>query len=396
MKKSNSALKIILLILLAAAILFLGLFLSNKERAENADQTPVEDDDGALTDSIKINGNEVTYEYTIADENTPAMQAEGNPVMESNQTSYKNGVISCQIRTGGTFSLGVDSTKYNGKIILNPVYTPKSDELIPWLDITQFAFYIKADCGQIIKSSTVEGPYNSPENAERQSLYINNRLYDTCIPADYRSEEDYGIAWNDPEMNLGSSPKDTVNFSIRIVRIFDGELMDILKATAVYDYSAEEYRFDKLYSADVSGTKELSDATRSKLVQMAKEFMISDEKGQHIGFAVDDWDYACDNAIVEHSGSVYFPRLLSWEGEVIAAGKYFNCDVYAVNIPYSGIGYMTVYLAPTLQMRGFNTTIPEDKTDVEFSVLGYDPLFPQSRESIGVPDYLAEEFFGHM
>lgn len=383
-----------ILLIIVCLIVIIGV-LVGRHRAKQEPEIPIDEQGHELhTDELLIDGKPVEYDYVMDSEEIRQQSAEGSPIQESNDSAYKNnGEIQCYSRSGGLLTLGLESSRYSGKVILAPSYTPTEDEIIPWLPATQFAFYIRTDAGELIQSNNVVGTFDSEYNFSSNSLYITDRCYDTCVPADYRSEEDYGIAWTDPMLNMGGFPQDVINLQIRMVRIYDSALIDIFHGTIVYDKESERYVLNSIERADVSATEEITDALRSRMIQMAKEFMISDDKHQHIGFVIDDWEYACDNALVEHSGKVYFPKLLSSVGEVIRSGEYFNCDVYAVNLPYSGIGYMTVYIAPELQIRGFTSTIPLGETETTYGILGYDPLHPQSKETLAVPAYLYDEFF---
>lgn len=331
-----------------------------------------------------INGGKVKYSYTEQDEDDIG-DYEGNPPMYESNGYYTQNIIEYQTRTGGTLSLGVDDDSNEDCLYLNPVYEPLNDECLPWCDITQFGFYIKSDYGEIYSCNDRSSNFDSEINKSRKSLLIKNQFYDTCVPADFVNTSDYGVIWTDVELSMGAQPVDEVNLQIRIIRLFDATLMDIVHAKIIYDKQLETYRLTSIANADVSNTGELSVAERSLLVQMAKDYLVDDNKTQNIIFSLDDWDWAVETAIVEHSGKPYFPQIINMLGEYTSVGKYSHCDVYAVNMSYVGYGYFTVYIAPSTQIQGFTSAIPIGQTRPDYSVLGYDVLFPQSEATAAIP-----------
>jgi hypothetical protein len=64
------------------------------------------------------------------------------------------------------------------------------------------------------------------------------------------------------------------------------------------------------------------------------------------------------------------------------AGDYKTCDIYAVNLPYPGYGFFTVYAAPQLQLDGLSTATAPGSSDLNLAIIGYDALYPFSESTL--------------
>ena len=381
-------------IIACIAVILMASIVGNRKdgdaepgNAETPEMTP-----SVESGTTEAGGEQIVYSFEYASESNFGEASEGNPVFDISNDIYSNaGTIGCATKTGGYVSAGIVSDA-DGRLILNPVYSPADDELIPWLDRTQFAFYITCSRGAVEYSYKVAGTYDGSENYTHDSLYITDRCYDSCVPADYVSDDDYGIAWTDTEYAQGASLSDEVLFSMRIIRIGDGTLMDIVHFTVKPDGTGT-YALSEMHRGDVLVENELSEADRARMLQLAKEFLSDPERGQSLSLPVDDWDSALGEAIVEKVETPYFPRLLDAEGLTANAGKYVGCDIYAVNLPYAGLGFVTIYISTEMQLMGFTEPIaPGDDAPV-YEVFGYDPFNPQTEETLTVPEFTKEAFF---
>lgn len=309
-----------------------------------------------------------------------------NPDIKDSSTYRNDGTFQCQFPSGGILSVGVQ-TNSDMALYINPHYTCTEDERVLGQDMTQFGFYITADSGDIQHSSSVSGSAVIPENYNEPDLLISDRTYDTLCPITYKDSIDYGIRWTG---NLFY--KADARLTIRVVRFPDGYLMGIAHADVIYDQNADTYSISDLYLADVSATGELSDSDRKDLVDRAIAFLMDTSRSQSFAFGDSYWDDSAAKAVVVKDGP-FFSRLYSASVEVVARGHYSNCDVYAVNLNQIGAGVITVYFAPQMHLWGLEGPINPKTGTLDLQIIGYDPLYPYSKEELLVAEYDKDIFF---
>jgi hypothetical protein len=280
---------------------------------------------------------------------------------------------------GNTISLGLGSGQLDDYIYLNP----RCSEATPHMKI---GFYISSSRIDVEICDKVGEPGTAPKNASESNVLIVDRTYDTLVPAIYKDPENYGIRWKNDPMYDGNLSTGTTLY-IRAVRLFDGYLVAICRAEIVYDQATNTYRLASLYNADVRNTGELPDAERDRILNDAVDFIRNPERGPVVSYENQAyWDEALKLAKIERRPYTYFDVLYDKNNKVCRKGDFVNCDVYAVNVPLTGFGFVSVYYAPGLQLDGFNTPTRPGSTDLDLQVFGYDAFFPFRKDTLLVVD----------
>ena len=285
---------------------------------------------------------------------------------------YENGNLLSANYLTTTIRIGTDQTGPGDKIYLNPTCTCGWEGPV--------GYYISCDYGTLTTSSSRGG------KAEKSGNYILcDRFYDNTVPAQYRSPEDYGIAWSDNA--LSHSPDGKTTISIRAFYLDTGVMGGIYRAEIQCDPQTSMYRLTDFYTADVQATGDLTELERVNLVDEAIAFA---EKNLSIQVNSDWKLVARRGAVVEAVSSPYFGRFLDTEGKTALFASYATCtNTYAVTIPAANQDYLTVYFAPMLQILGLTSATAPGEKDMNLQIYGYDPTFVRSEASCVMPrDFL--------
>lgn len=273
-----------------------------------------------------------------------------------------------------TVSIGIKQDLTADQLYLN-LRSPQSG------DQNEIGFYIRSDYGTILLQDTPQGDRDSKPNQSYSDFIICDRFFDEVLPSTYQSDDEFGVAWTDNQ--LDSSPEGKTTLSIRAFNLFNGEMAGIYRAVISHNPENDTYSLTDFFLADVLATGELGATEREELIQETIEFA-----EQRLEFTVQsDWKtYARQGAIVEETQAPYFGRFLDTEGKTTMYAQYRSCTKnYAVTIPAANNDYLTVYFAPLLQTLGFtNETIPGED-DMDLQIYGYDPTFVRSEESCFMP-----------
>lgn len=313
------------------------------------------------------------------EELTPEQREEyyQSSVVERDSTGkYANRVLSAASRTSGTLYVGTEGGATDA-LYLNPRYEPSEDEIA---DIRRtgvelsYGIYIKCEKNGL---SWADESYVSRE-AGVHSYVISGQTYDTLTSADsVRWELDSTIE------DIDASVLPHIDF--RVVSLWDGSLVDVFRLDLDYDGAITPLN---LYENDVRNTGVLREEDWKGMLEDCDEFI----SGNPFGAAatLNTTNAVMDGVIIDNPGVTYFPKLMGADGQPAAAGKFSRCEVYAVNIPQPGLGFITLYFAPESQLYGLS--MPMDRLDL--TLFGYDLLLPFSQEMLATPDEFAE-YFSH-
>ena len=281
--------------------------------------------------------------------------------------------LSCAYNSAGdTVSLGLSNNGPKDYIYLNPTCSAATTS-------HHIGFYITSSRGPIENST---GPA-SPNN---WNYIIAGQTYDTAQPASYIDDANYGVRWRDSALYDGQTNVGTT-LNIRVISIgdgsetvHDGNLLAVLTAEIGYDKATNTYKIQSLKNNDTKYTGSLEADERAKLINDAATFMqqssIVSSSNQEF------WNNAIKGATVEKIAAPYFGYIVDSSVHTIMAGDYKTCDIYAVNLPYPGYGFFTVYAAPQLQLDGLSTATAPGSSDLNLAIIGYDALYPFSESTL--------------
>ncbi len=292
------------------------------------------------------------------------------------QGTYANAQLSCELHQSIELYLGADVGESEEGIFLNPclIYGNAANPDEPYL------FLIRASRGDLDYLGE-PAAYGTAQNSGKQYFYLAGRTYDKLVPATYYSPTDYGVKWKNNVVADGLD-KTGCQLYIHAIRLADGYLMGAAQARITFDDSANQYKISSLTPSDVSVTGELTQELRDQIVTDAVRY-INDDARRNISLKIEELDFRNNEnfIVVEKLSCFLFNRFYDADENVVPAGRYAACDPYAVNIPYPGFGYLTVYFAPTARVYGFLDVNIEDPKTMDLIVVGYDALKPDTVES---------------
>lgn len=292
---------------------------------------------------------------SIVWEDECAMGTVGAVGVYSNDTS-----LGCDLAYGVHITIGTDSGDENGLILAPRVsydYARNPNE--------RYGYIVRASSGELV-CDTEPMPETSAELAGCSHLYIPGRTYDTLCSAE-------NLRWVSSSSAAGGQ-NTSASIYIRAVRLSDGFLMGCARVNVTLDDNGM-YRLSQLTRSDVSVTGELDNEVRDSLVAEAIQYIQSDAMQPILRYSDADYENVRAFIVVEKLPKPIYGKLFDSAGDVAPAGRFAGMDVYAVHLPYTGLGYVTVYFAPETQLT---------KVDAgdKLAVLGHDALDPRSAETM--------------
>ena len=294
---------------------------------------------------------------------------------ESQSTgNYKNNkVLEYKYNNGKSrLSFGLKDGPTGNYIYLSPLCSEKG---------THVGYYMEAENGCIEHSTQYGADLNYSANIGTSNFLIKNRTYDTLVPAEYVDETNYGVRWSNLVFGtMGENADDVI--SIRAVDLDSGSLIAVLKLTIAF--RNDHYELSELSSADVASTKELSPAMRTEAIETTVKFLKNlpvigaEEPNKNY------WSTAKKLAQVEATRP-YFENLYNPDHTPIHRGLFYKYDIYAVNIPVIGFGFVTVYLAPYVDVNSLPKSY-SDEDDLDLTVIGYDAFHPETTSTVDIAD----------
>lgn len=305
------------------------------------------------------------------------------PDTEEVQYVYDNSAkLSCDLASTIHLTIGIGNSFKSSGIYLEPTLTYDYET-----DPNEaYVFIIRASNGSI------EYPGEpSTRQPDKRFYYVAGRTYDKLICSDFDYENIDGLKWRIDAWN-GDAPEVGANLTIHAVRLDDGFLMGSAKASIIYDATESVYKLSTLARADVASTGELSAEEREEMVRDAVAFINAGNDIFPLEITEIEFLNYQEFIVVEHLDRVLHSRLFDKDGNVAPAGRFLKYTVYAVSVPDTGHGYITVYFAPITEIKGYSSA-EEQKG---FCVLGYDAwmasdvdtfnsyLFPEDAAEFGV------------
>ena len=297
--------------------------------------------------------------------------------------------LSCDLGYGIHLRLGAGTTDEVDGICIDPVLCYDYA-----LNVSEpYGFLIRFSRGDLYYCGSPQ-PLAAAQNLGVTSLYIAGRTYDKLTPAMYASEEAYGIKWVN-DISGDSLDMTGAELIIHAIRLVDGSLMGAAKAEISFDLTSSCYYLSSLISSDVRTTGELSAWDREKLVNAAVSFFNTCCPNIQTDFSEADLSNIKDQIVVERTGRVLFNKLYNAKGDAVPAGRFAGREIYAVNIPASGLGYVTAYFCHIDQAKGLTRV---ENENLDYVIVGYDAvnrapfntdtfnslILPEDREKFGV------------
>ena len=369
-KKTYSTTTLILLFIALMVCFALIIFVHSKLSVRNSEQRndiSVEDEQTQPEPTPDVprdeNGNEVEYVFSDVE------------VLPEGISLYKNAVVSCDIDENIHMTLGVESESADKGIFLNPVLTYDQAVLND-----QYIFLIKATRGAIDYVGSPDAG-SSDSNKDSRFLYLAGRTYDKLVPAEFKSEDDYGVRWYSTESSEFME-KLEASLYIHAIRLRDGMLMGSVKADLAYDKETKQISITEIKKNDVLETGEFTEEQRTNIIMAAIRFINKGNNKFDVYISENDYNTISHMVVVEHLKTPLYPRFFDAVAQVSPAGRYSQCELYAVHLPIIGYGYITVYFAPADQLVGLPRASMDGDFGGDYAIIGYDALMPFSNDSM--------------
>lgn len=297
-----------------------------------------------------------------------------------NEGKYKNDRrLSWETASGKTIYVGLENSPMSDYIYLNLQCSDASK------DGNEIGFYVKSSRGLLEYSDWTVGlsDCDSGTNAEEGNFYIPLQMYNSVARIVYADAERYGVRWTD---DGGDGTIGGATITARAVNLKTAEFIGIIEIMISYDETAGTYSITDIRSADVRETGRLKEDERAEAIQAAVEFAENEifTKGNELSSG---WqDVARAGAVVHSVDRTYFSRLINAEGNADKFIRHYTCrDTFAVTMPISYFGYVTVYLAPETEVMGLTEPMLYGSDELNLKVYGYDPLNPRDEDSLIAP-----------
>ena len=370
-KKSYNPVVISILFLLLMGVIAVMAIIANKL---NTGEIDIEQEIINIVSTPTPEPTETPRPSVIPDTD-PGIYYEDTSEMEAlpSRGRYKNNkVFTLQLGYGIQLRIGINNAGETNAIYLNPELTHEYGEN----QSAPYAFLMKADGGEIEYVGT---PGSTDSYPGSQFFYMAGRTYDKLVPSSFVSTDQYGVKWSNTTYNdTNQTGTSILLHAIRLKSLDndDGFLMGAAKITIVYDELDDAYRIESVGLADVSHTGELLASTREAIIMDAIRF--SNDSANNLSVEITEQEYRNKESfiVVEKMNHVWFRKLYNKEGDVVSAGTFAKCDVYAVNIPVMGYGYITVYFAPEAQTYGWNRQTVNEGDELNLVIIGFDAIKP--------------------
>ena len=363
------ALIISAMIMMVLGIVVVSTRLEDKLRdSENEGDAPQE----------HINDRRAEIIISEASEEEVIITEDGNePLsMKSYGTYLNNRVLSVAPGYGMTFTLGLEQDGLTDALYLNPhfeyAYAGNPYEAYGYLMKTE---RVPLECAEAFASPAWSADYTGLTD-----FVITGRTYDRVVPATALDPNRYGVRWADSPV-YGGADHAGDQMRILIIRLSDGTLMGAVKADISYDIRTRTYSLRSLMESDVASTGELSKDEREHLIQEAIQYLVQGNRQMTMNLTREELEAQMQSFIVEHPLGVYYNKLFDTDGNVVSAGAYRKCEIYAVHLNCDGFGYFTVYFAPEPQVNGLAMRTLNKGEKLKLVLIGYDAFAPFTAES---------------
>lgn len=313
-------------------------------------------------------------------EQPSAVQEPAGTTLKNPGKYLNNTQLSWTTPSGKVISVGLDNGQPGDYLYLNLRCSSAQEG-------SEIGFYLKTDRGLLEYSDWLVGlsDCDSGTNAGETNFYIAQQMYSEVARIEYTDQGRYGVRWSDDGSD-GTIAGATI--SARIVNLKTAEFIGICDIEISYDQAKSTYAITDIHSADVKETGLLSADDRSAAIQAAITFA---EEEIFVSSSLSDggWQQAARaGAVVHKVNHTYFARLLDTDSKADKFVNHYTCqDTYAVTMPVSYYGYVTIYCAPAMECMGLTEATLYDSDDLNLTVYGYDPLNPRDEETIIVPLY---------
>ena len=148
-----------------------------------------------------------------------------------------------------------------------------------------------------------------------------------------------------------------------------------------FDRGTKTYSLENLTNNDVGNTGDLSAEQRDNLIAETVQYLTEGNDQMTLSATKEELESQSRSTVVEKIPRVYYNKLYDTNGNVVAAGRFSKCDIYAVNINCDGYGFFTVYFAPEPQANGLAAPTLAEGDELKLVPIGYDAFAPFTIET---------------
>lgn len=271
---------------------------------------------------------------------------------------------------GDTITVGVEGTTDGEGIYLIPSSSAANA-------YTRVGFYILRSNNLEYGDTLGVGTTSTGNTSNFVNFVIVNQTYDKLWAATY-TDYSYPVRWVDASRASGGITRSDTIY-MRAVDLVSHDLLATFQVEISYNAETDTYYISDIHDSDVSTTGELSDEDRANLVSAAVNFITTSGSLSITGGEDGEDVIQEEAAVVECVPKTYFRMMYSTDMTAIYSDDYIrDGNIYAVNIPVSGLGFVTIYYVPEEQIvYGFT-----DSAVGDLVLYGLDALTPFTIETI--------------
>lgn len=359
-------------IALVAMILAIVVFSTNKEAQIKEGKQPKVDPKARPSDS-----QEETIISPPSEEEVIITEDGNLPTeMKSNGVYRNDRVLSASTGYGMTLSVGLEQDGVTDALYLNPhfeyAYAGNPNEA--------YGYLMRAERVPLEYAEPSPSPAWSTKYDGITDFAILGRTYDKVVSVSARDSVNYGVRWMDsPAYGGMDNAGDTVH--ILIIRLSDGTLMGAVNICVSFDRGTKTYSLENLTNNDVGNTGDLSAEQRDNLIAETVQYLTEGNDQMTLSVTKEELESQSRSTVIEKIPRVYYNKLYDTNGNVVAAGRFSKCDIYAVNINCDGYGFFTVYFAPEPQANGLAAPTLAEGDELKLVPIGYDAFAPFTIET---------------
>lgn len=276
---------------------------------------------------------------------------------------------------GNTIQIGWDEYNDGRGIYLNPICSAATEDkpvIFQFFDDKNLRVY-----DEYFNFAPMDYSYGDSNYVCFDQL---NNMVTPSIPA----EGEWSLKWVDYSLYSGERTESTTVYG-RAIDYSSGNIIASFRVEITYDEDKDIYRLEDIYDSEVLNTGDIKKLEREGIVNDTIAFLTGEECPISVNIPVGvEWETVAAQARVERLPGTYFDQFydleLNPEYDYIVLD---NCDVYAVYLPLPGMGYFTMYFAPSAQyLYGFDSPVVPGETATELIMFGFDALTPFSIDTI--------------
>lgn len=322
-------------------------------------------------------GNPYGEDESFVDSTDKEVEEWRERLEEAEKARYISDSVSYEYdEEGNTIQIGWDEDNDGQGIYMNPICSAATEDtpvIFQFFDDKNLQSY-----DEVFNFGPIEYFYDCDNFVCFDQI---NNMVTPSIPV---NEGEWSLKWVDYSLSSGVRTEETTVYG-RAIDYSSGNIIASFRVDIVYDEDRDVYLLDDIYDSEVLETGDITASERAEIIEKTIAFLTDEDCPISINLPLGiEWEGMEEQARVERLPGTYFDQFYDlnmnpeYDYSVLK-----NCDVYAVYLPLPGMGYFTMYFAPSAQyLYGFDSPVVPGETATELVMFGFDALTPFTRKTI--------------